>query len=308
LQKHHTESQLSLRRQCELLGVSRSSFYYEPRSTNDQQLIDTILKIWTEDQSKGYRMITADLRTYYQYLVNGKRVRRIMHKLGIKGIIPKRNLSKNKKPLYRYPYLLENLVINQANMAWSIDISYLKLPSGYMYLIAIIDVYSRCILGYEISNTLDTEPNIRCLERCISKYGAPVIMNTDQGVQYTSHDWINKLKEHNILISMDGKGRWADNITIERFWRTIKYCSIFMQGVETVKDLKSEVKRFVKYYNERRLHSSLNYRPPMSVYQQSIAANDAQYFRLYCDIAAYKVQKEKDKLKYEKRITQKYAA
>ena len=308
MQKHYTECSLSIRRQCELLSVSRSSFYYEPRQTDSGDINDVILKIWNEDQSKGYRMITADLRTYYNHLVNAKRVRRIMHKLGIQGILPKRNLSKNKKPLYRYPYLLKNMAINQANMAWSIDISYLKLPSGYMYLIAIIDVYSRCILGYEITNTLDTEPNIRCLERCIAKYGTPVIMNTDQGVQYTSHEWINKLKEHNIQISMDGKGRWADNIIIERFWRTIKYCSIFMHGVETVNELKSEVKRFVKYYNERRLHSSLNYQTPLSVYKQCIAANDAKYFELYCAIAAHKVKKEKDKIKYEKQITQRYAA
>lgn len=308
MQKHHTECQLSLRRQCKLIGVSRSSFYYEARPVENQHLIDAILKIWTEDQSKGYRMITAELRSYYKYLINGKRVRRIMRKLGIKGIIPKRNLSKNKKPLYRYPYLLKNMVINQANMAWSIDISYLKLPCGYMYLIAIIDIYSRCILGYEISNSLDTEPSIRCLERCILKYGAPVIINSDQGIQYTSHEWINKLKEYNIQISMDGKGRWADNIIIERFWRTIKYCSIFMYGIETIKDLKSEVRRFVKYYNESRLHSSLDYRPPMSVYKQCIAVNDARHIQPYCDIATYLRQKEKDKLKYEKQNTQKYAA
>ena len=206
MQKYYTECSLSLRRQCELLSVSRSSFYYDHRQTDSQDLNDVILKIWNEDQSKGYRMITADLRTYYKYLVNGKRVRRIMHKLGIQGILPKRNLSKNKKPLYRYPYLLKNMIINQANMAWSIDISYLKLPSGYMYLIAIIDVYSRCILDYEITNTLDTEPNIDCLERCIAKYGTPVIMNTDQGVQYTSHEWINKLKEHNIRYQWTVKG------------------------------------------------------------------------------------------------------
>lgn len=311
LQKHKNESKLSLRKQCKLIKVSRSSFYYEPRPIDDQPLIDAIIKIWTEDHSKGYRMITHDLRTYYKFLVNSKRVRRLMLKLGIKGIIPKRNLSKNKKPLYKYPYLLKNLIINQANLVWSTDISYVKLSAGYMYLIAIIDVYSRCILGYEVSNTLDTEPCIRCLERCIAKYGAPVIMNTDQGVQYTSHEWINKLKEHNIQISMDGKGRWADNVWIERFWRTIKYCSIFMHGVETVKDLKAEVKKFVKYYNERRLHSSLNYRPPMSVYKQCRAANDGQFIQLCCSIAAHKIKKEKDRNKYEKRAKQqqmKYAA
>ena len=243
-------------------------------------------------------MIVQDLLTYYKLSVNSKRVRRIMLKLGIKGIIPKRNLSKNKKPVYKYPYLLKNLMISRANMVWAIDITYLKLPSGYMYLIAIIDVYSRCILSYEISNGLETEPCVRCLERCIARYGPPAIMNSDQGCQFTSHEWSNTLKKHEIQISMDGKGRWADNVIIERFWRTIKYCSIFMFGLETVKELKSEVKRFVKYYNERRLHSALKYQAPMLVYQDSIAANDTGYVMLICDIKTHQLKLEQDKLKY----------
>lgn len=296
--KHRKESTLSIRQQCEILGVSRSSFYYEPEPPKDQHIVDAIYKIWDDDQSKGYRMITHDLRMYYKLQINDKRVRRIMRKLGIKGIIPKRNLSKNKKPLYKYPYLLKNLFINRANMAWSTDISYVKLPSGYMYLIAIIDIYSRSILGYEISNNLETDFCIRCLERCIAKYGTPVILNTDQGCQFTSHEWINKLKQHGIQISMDGKGRWVDNVIIERFWRTIKYCSIFMYGVESVKELRHEVGKFVKYYNEKRLHSSLGYQTPMSVYKQCMAINDHQYFVLYCDIEMYRIKREKERLKY----------
>lgn len=298
MQEHHADSELSIRKQCELLGVSRSSFYYKPKPDGNQHVTELILKIWSEDQSKGYRMITHDLRTYYKLLVNGKRVRRIMVKLGIKGVIPKRNLSKNKKPLYKYPYLLKNLLVNKANMVWAIDITYLKLPSGYMYLIAIIDLYSRRIIGYEISNTLDTEPCLRCLEQCIARYGAPIIMNSDQGVQFTSYDWINRLKAYNIQISMDGKGRWADNVIIERFWRTVKYCSIFMHGVETVKELKREVLKFMKYYNEKRLHSSLNYQPPALIYNQCRAANEQESYTLICDIDEYKLKREKDKLKY----------
>jgi len=298
LREHHLESALSIRQQCEILGVSRSSFYYEPEPPKDLHIVDAIYKVWSEDQSKGYRMITHDLRVYYKLHVNDKRVRRIMRKIGIKGIIPKRNLSKNKKPLYKYPYLLKNLFISRANMAWSTDISYLKLPSGYMYLIAIIDIYSRCILDYEISNNLETDFCIRCLERCIKRYGTPVILNTDQGVQFTSHDWINMLKAHGIQISMDGKGRWADNIIIERFWRTIKYCSIFMYGVETVLELRQEVKKFVMYYNNKRLHSALKYQTPMSVYSQCLAANDGQSFTLYCDIETYRKKREKQRLKY----------
>jgi putative transposase len=126
----------------------------------------------------------------------------------------------------------------------------------------------------------------------------PVILNTDQGCQFTSHEWISKLKEYGIQISMDGKGRWADNVIIERFWRTIKYCSIFMHGVETVKELKSEVMKFVKYYNEKRLHSALNYQAPKLVYQESLANNDNLDFLLICDIKNYRIKQEKNKLKY----------
>ena len=279
MQSNHQNNDLSLTKQCELLGVSRSSVYYESKVVDENNLSGLIHKIWSDDQSKGYRMITADLRMYHNQIINSKRVRRIMSKLKIMGIIPKRNLSKNKKPLYKYPYLLRRLMVGRANMVWCTDITYLKLPSGFMYLIAIIDVYSRAILSYEISNNLETEFCLSCLERAIAKYGAPAILNTDQGVQFTSHAWINKLKEHKIYISMDGKGRWADNIWIERFWRTLKYCNIFMHGVETVAELKQLVRKFVKYYNEKRLHSVHNYQTPMNMYEMSIVNNKGQLFQ-----------------------------
>lgn len=277
--KNHVNNELPLTKQCELLGVSRSSIYYEPKIVDETELCALIHSIWIEDQSKGYRMITADLRTYHNRVVNSKRVRRIMGKLKIMGIIPKVNLSKNNNPQYKYPYLLKRLLVGRANMVWCTDITYIKLPSGFMYLIAIIDVYSRCILGYEISNNLETEFCLNCLDRCIAKYGPPAILNTDQGVQFTSHAWINKLKEHNILISMDGKGRWADNIWIERFWRTIKYCNIFMYGIETIKELKLSVHKFIKYYNTKRLHSVHDYKTPMSVFELSVAENKKELFQ-----------------------------
>jgi putative transposase len=279
LQLNHANFNLPVNKQCELLGVSRSSFYYEPKERDETELCQFIHQIWAEDQSKGYRMITADLRAYHNMVVNSKRVRRIMLKLKIMGIIPKRNLSKNKNPQYKYPYLLRKLLIGQANLVWCTDITYLKLPSGFMYLIAIIDVYSRCVLGYEISNNLESDFCLACLERCIARYGAPAILNTDQGIQFTSNLWVDKLKQHNIHISMDGKGRWADNVWIERFWRTIKYCNIFMHGAETVKELKQLVNQFIKYYNEKRLHSTHGYQTPMSVYKASIVQNETKYFQ-----------------------------
>jgi len=298
LREHHLDSNISIRKQCEILNVSRSSFYYEAKPAKDQHIIDVIYKIWSEDQSKGYRMITHDLRVYYKLHVNHKMVSRIMRKIGIKGIIPKRNLSRNNKLLYKYPYIINNLCISRSNMVWATDISYVKLPTGYMYLIVIIDIYSRCILEYEISNNLGVDFCVRCLERCINKYGIPVILNTDQGVQFTSHEWVNMLNEYDIQISMDGKGRWADNIIVERFWRTIKYCSIFMNGVETIFELKHEVNKFINYYNNKRLHSALKYQAPMTVYKQLLSSNDRQDFILYCDIETYRKKMEKQRLKY----------
>lgn len=266
-------------RQCSLLGVARSVVYYKAHRRDDSELCCLIHKIWGEDQSLGYRMITRYLREYHGMVVNHKRVRRIMIKLKIMGIIPKRNLSKSRKPEYKYPYLLRNLMVGRANLVWVTDITYLKLPHGTMYLLAIIDVYSRAILGYTISHSLEVDDYLECLKRCIARYGAPAIFNTDQGAQFTSHAWINELKKHQIQISMDGKGRWADNIWIERFWRTIKYCGIFMDGVETVKELRNSVKRFIGYYNEKRLHSSHDYQTPMKVYLASVTNNSGKMFQ-----------------------------
>lgn len=206
-----------------------------------------------------------------------------MRKLGIHGILPKKNTSKSDKTHYKYPYLLKNMNIYRANQAWCSDISYVKLPQGHVYLVAIVDIYSRRILDYAISNTLEAEFCVRCLERCIQKYGAPVIFNTDQGVQYTSHEWINVLERNNIIISMDGKGRWADNIWIERVWRIIKYECIFMYGIENLLELKSELNKYISYYNTRRLHSSLvGYKAPTSYYQVSVTKHVFDDIILYC--------------------------
>lgn len=297
----YKKDKLSVREKCKLLDVNRSSIYYTNRPKADRLIASKIAQIWSEDQSKGYRMITQDLREYHKMQINGKRVRRVMKSMKIKGITPKRNLSKNDKPTYKYPYLLKNLLVNRANMVWATDITYVKLPTGYMYIIAIIDVHSRCVLAEEISNDLTTEPCIRCLEKCIKQYGTPEILNSDQGVQFTSKDWIEKLQAYNIKISMDGKGRWADNIWIERFWKTIKYCSIFMYGVETVAELKARVTEFIKYYNERRLHSALGYKTPMSVYNHCIATN-TNSLALFCDINDHKIRLKLAKARRDKII------
>jgi putative transposase len=275
-------SKLSLRSRCALLSLSRSSLYYEPVIDKDTVLECLILDIWLERNNKGWRSIQADLREYHNLVINHKPIRRLMKKLGIYGILPHKNTSKAHKAHYKYPYGLKNLSISQANMAWCSDITYIKLPQGYVYLIAIVDIYSRSILDYEISNTLEAEFCIRCLERCIKKYGAPAIFNTDQGVQYTSEAWVKMLQNNSIMISMDGKGRWADNIWIERIWRTVKYECIYMYGIESLAELKLQLNVYIDYYNTKRLHSSLGYKTPQIHYQESIKLNVNKEFAIYC--------------------------
>lgn len=278
-----TKVDLSLRSCCSLLSLSRSTLYYKPRVGKDTDLETMILDIWLEHNNKGWRSIQADLLEYKKLKVNHKRIRRIMKKLGIRGILPKINTSKSEKAHYKYPYGLKNLPINKANMAWCSDITYIKLPQGFFYLVAIVDIYSRRILDYEISNTLEAEFCIRCLERCINKYGKPVIFNTDQGVQYTSTVWTELLNNNSVLISMDGKGRWADNIWVERIWRTIKYECIYLLGVESVIELKSQLVKYIHYYNNFRLHSSLGYKTPTNYYEESINQNTEGEFAIYCE-------------------------
>jgi putative transposase len=277
-------TKLSARRRCNLLSINRSGLYYEPVSDKDSELSSLILEIWLLQNTKGYRAITEDLKAYHGLVVNRKRVRRIMHRLKIHGLLPKRNLSKNGKIKYKYPYGLKNMNIYRSNIAWCSDITYLKLPSGYMYLVAIVDIYSRKILDYEISNTLDADFCITCLERCIAKYGAPALMNTDQGIQYTSLAWLELLKKHNIAISMDGKGRWADNIWVERVWRTIKYECIYLHGIASIAELKFRLRNYIEYYNTKRLHSSLGYKSPEQYYLASINEHKNAEFMLYCEL------------------------
>ena len=274
---------LSLRVRCKLLSINRSGIYYKPATDKDGDLSGKIWDIWLEHNNKGWRSIQADLAEYHNLVINHKRVKRLMHKLGIHGILAKKSTSKSEKTHYKYPYLLKNMNIYRANQAWCSDISYVRLPHGHVYLVAIVDIYSRRILDYGISNTLEAEFCVRCLERCINKYGAPMIFNTDQGVQYTSHEWIDVLNHNNIIISMDGKGRWADNVWIERVWRTIKYECIFMYGIENLPELKVELSKYVNYYNNLRLHSSLGYKSPISHYEMSITKHGSDDISLYCE-------------------------
>jgi putative transposase len=280
-----SDTKLSARDGCKLLNINRSSLYY--KSTKDHKnsdLCSLVLDIWLDRNNKGWRSIRADLKEYHNIVVNHKKLRRLMKKIGIQGILPKKSTSKSNPNHYKYAYGLKNMEINRANIAWCSDISYVKLPQGYVYLVAIVDIYSRMVLDYEISNTLDTEFCLRCLERCVNKYGAPVVFNSDQGVQYTSNSWIEMLLQYGIMISMDGKRRWADNIWIERIWRTIKYECIHMAGVESLIQLKTELSNYIVYYNNKRLHSSIGYKQPAKYYQISIEQNLGKEYLVYCKL------------------------
>ena len=250
-----------------MLLVNRSRLYYKTKPVDkfEHELTMKIYNYWEEHNNKCSRVIMHDLYEYDGIKISRNKIRRRMQDLGIKGILPKRNLSKIGHLQYKHPYLLSGMNIYGANQVWANDITYVKLTTGTMYIICLIDVYSRYIVSYIITNILDSIGCIECLTNAL-KYNKPIILNSDQGAQFTSHSWINCLRQNKILISMDSKGRYADNIYIERFWLTLKYECIFMLGIENAQELHQQVKAYIKYYNTRRLHSALGYKTPESIY------------------------------------------
>lgn len=294
---------ISKRLSCKLLSINRSGIYYQPIKPDNTDVKKQIYEIWSSRNEKGYRVITKEMREKFNSIVNHKKVIKLMRELKIKGIMPKANLSKNRASYCKYPYLLANMAITQSNQAWCTDITYIKLPTGTVYLTVMLDIYSRAILDYEVSNTLDKSFCIELLQRCLKKYGTPAIINTDQGVQYTSHEWISTLQRHGIAISMDGKGRWADNIWVERFWRTIKYESCFMFGADSLVDLKLQIRNYINYYNNSRLHSAIGYKTPIAQYQHGLddlAINNGFNSGFYCSIDDYTQKIERYKQIYKK--------
>ena len=198
--------------------------------------------------------------------VTRKQIRRIMRRAGLRAIYPGRRTSIPAKYHKKYPYLLRGKVIRFPNQVWATDITYIKLKTGFVYLVAIIDLFSRRILSWRLSNTMDTEFCVSALQEAIDRYGIPAIFNTDQGSQFTSEAFVDVLASHGIEISMDGVNRALDNIYIERFWRTLKYEDIFIKDYESMADLKEGIKRYVKFYNTERFHQSLDYLTPEQVY------------------------------------------
>jgi len=259
---------LSVRKQCELLSIHRSGLYYSPKGESDENL--KIMRIMDEHYLKHptegvIRM--QDMLFVLGFLVNHKRVRRLLRLMGLMAIYPKRNLSKLGLKKYIHPYLLKGLDINRPNQVWAIDVTYIPMKNGFLYMTAIIDVYSRYIVGWGISNTLEAEASLSVLKQAIMDHGKPEIINSDQGSQFTSDLWIEYLKEQDIRISMDGKGRAIDNIFIERFWRTLKYDYVYLNPAADGLELYRGIKEFMHYYNHKLHHQGIDRRPPVDLYK-----------------------------------------
>jgi putative transposase len=258
--------ELSVRRQCALLGLSRSSLYYEPaaESPENLRLMQLIDQEYTAHPFLGSRRLTAWL-TEQEEAVNRKRVQRLMRLMGLEAIYPKPKLSTARAGHRVYPYLLRHVKIQRPDQVWSTDITYVPLPSGFMYLAAIIDWFSRYVIAWRLSNTLDGSFCLDMLEEAL-RLGRPEVFNTDQGVQFTAQAWTGRLESAGVAVSMDGRGRCLDNVFVERLWRTVKYENIYLWRYETVPQLQQGLESYFPYYNEERLHQALDYRTPAGVY------------------------------------------
>lgn len=266
----------SLRKQTELLNINRSTFYYKPCliSKFDLDLMRRIDEIYLLYPFYGSRRIAALLNKELGININRKKIQRLMRLMGIEAIYQKKKrattiFAKNHKT---YPYLLKNLEINKPGQVWCADITYIPMQNGFMYLIAIIDWFSRYILTYRLSNSLEIYFCLDALDNALNcnHYQKPEIFNTDQGCQFTSNQWTESLKNNDIKISMDGKGRWIDNVIIERFFRSLKYEEIYLNPSNNVKDLKKQIQNYVYFYNNERLHQSLDYKTPKEIFFNKI--------------------------------------
>jgi putative transposase len=258
--------EIPIYRQCDLIGLPRSSYYYEPAGETEYNLL--LMRLLDEQYTRtpfyGVPRMTEWLRSQ-GYMVNHKRVERLMGIMGLQAIYPKPKLSKGVDNAKKYPYLLNGLLIQKPDQVWCSDITYIRLRQGFIYLVAIMDWFSRYVLSWEVSNSLDAFFCLNALERALLR-GSPEIFNNDQGSQFTSQAFTNRLEEADIRISWDGRGRLWDNIFIERLWRTVKYEEVFIKDYETVAEAVKGLSSYFRFYNNERFHQSLEYRTPLQVY------------------------------------------
>lgn len=254
-----------------MLGISRSTYYYKPCASDEDRdlgVLQAILDELKERPFYGYRKIW---RAIMDLGVTLKQVRRIMKKAGLRAIYAGKRTSIPGKGHARYPYLLKDMRIWLPNQVWATDITYIRLKGGYVYLVAIIDLYSRKVLSWRVSNTMDAEFCVSALEEAIARWGVPAIFNTDQGSQFTSEAFVSALESRGIQVSMDGKNRALDNIFVERFWRTLKYEDIYLKDYQTMSELKFGLARYFEFYNSERFHASHDYATPDEIYNRPFA-------------------------------------
>jgi putative transposase len=257
---------ISVRRQCELLDLNRSSLYYEavPINPQDLKLMNVIDEEFTKRPCLGSRQMKWRLWDR-GFKVGRKRVRRLMRDMGLEGVVPTKNTSKRNPQHKVYPYLLRGVEINRVNQVWSMDITYIRLGRGFVYLAAVVDWQSRYVIAWRLSNTLTADFCVECLQDAL-QYGKPEIFNTDQGCQFTSEAFVQVLLKAGITISMDGRGRALDNIFVERLWRTVKYEDVYIKGYQTIPEAQEGLKDYFDYYNMERRHSSLKHNTPWTIF------------------------------------------
>jgi putative transposase len=258
--------QLSVRRQCELLGLNRSSWYYEPmgESAETLALMRQIDEQYLKTPCYGARKMAKT------FGIGRERASRLMRLMGLEAVYPRPRLSQGMPGHRIYPYLLRNVKIERANQVWSSDITYVPMPQGWMYLTVVMDWHSRLVLSWRLSNTLDGLFCLEALEEALAS-GRPEIFNTDQGVQYTAEAFTGRLEAAGIRVSMDGRGRWMDNVFVERLWRTVKHEYLYLQDHASPRALESGLASYFPFYNEERIHASLDYRTPIAVYLEAAA-------------------------------------
>jgi len=261
------DPKLSVARQCRILNLNRSTYYYKkkPVKPEDLKLMRIIDEQYLKTPSWGSRSMRNHLRRL-GYKINRKRVQRLMRRMGLEAIYPKPRTSRPHPQHKVYPYLLRNLKINRPNQVWAIDITYIPMSRGFMYLVAVMDWHSRKVLSWQLSNTLDTDFCVQAVEQAISRFGIPEIFNTDQGAQFTSDAFTGLLKEHGINISMDGRGRVQDNIFIERLWWTLKYQYLYLWSFASGSELRQGLGQWFEFYNAQRFHQALDNLTPDEVY------------------------------------------
>lgn len=259
--------QLSVRQQCELLSLARSSLYYKEvvPDVEDVELMHLIDELFTQHSFYGYRRITAVLRQL-GYSINGKRVLRLMRTMGLEAIYPKKKTTSVAKEHLTYPYLLNGIEVSRPNQVWATDITYIRMRQGFLYLTAVMDWYSRYVLSWRLSNTIDTYFCLEALQEALDRHQRPEIFNSDQGSQYTSESFTQCLHKADIQISMDGKGRCFDNIFVERLWRSVKYEEVYLKDYTCGNEAAMNIKNYFLFYNEQRPHQAHGYKTPKEVY------------------------------------------